>query len=194
MKWEISSRWYVLGQELEVPLALIDKDFWWLDSAISAICGDDLYLTTSRIKGPDISMGGSQVRSKRADEIYKKAVRAIKSGRLRGREVDERDSEEGEFVVAKFNNGWTRYINPRSYGMQVLVRDFLEWVLIERIPITDMVSQQLGFSKQYQGKFHPQKVVLQATAQVIWYYEPLLSIVGLEKHSLIREILGHAYR
>lgn len=193
MKWESSSRWYVLGLELEMPMALLGKGFWELDSAIRAICGDDLYLTTSRMKEPGIEMRDGKVRSKRAEEIYEKAIRAIKSGRLRGREVDERESEGGEFVAVKFNDGRAWYLNPKPYGMQVLVRDFLEWALIERIPITDVVSQTLGFSKQYQGKFHPQKVALQATAQVVWYHEPLLSIVKLEKHPLIQQILGHAY-
>ncbi len=191
MKNKSSSKWYVLGAEK--PVCFFNRGLCDLDLAIETICGRDLYLITSRMKEKGIELITSRVRSKRAEAIYEKAMRAIKSGRLKAREVDERDSEGKESVAVQFDDGRAWYLNPKPYGMQVLIKDFLEWALSERISLSDMISEELGFNKQYEGKFHPKKIVMQATAQVVWYYEKRLPITKLSKHPLIRQMVGYAY-
>jgi hypothetical protein len=76
--------------------------------------------------------------------------------------------------------------------VEVPIEDFLEWALSERVPISDLFSQGLGFSKHHRGKFHSKKFVQQATVQVIWHYEQC-PITKLGKHPLVRMMFDQDY-
>lgn len=155
--------------------AVFVEGFHPLDLAIRTVYGKDLYTHT-------IYAGGLTdyfylvVRLEKADEIYEMAMRAIKSGRLKAREVDQ----SGE--VLKFSN----------HRVEVPFEDFLDWALSERISVSDPFSQALGFSKYHREKFHPKKFVLLATAQVIWYYEQR-PIAKLGEHPLMRKMFDQSY-
>jgi len=168
------------------------EGFHALGSAIATVYGEDLYSYSSLVKKGPMRRYSGGVPSKKFEEIYEMAMRAIKSGRLKFREVDQRDSKQDYIPVVQFGDGDVWYFKPNFHGMEVPIEDFLEWALSERMPISDLVSQALGFSKHYRGKFHPKKFVLQATVQVIWYYEHW-PIAKLGEHPLLREMFDQDY-
>ncbi len=173
------------------------KGFCELDFAIRIAYGEDLYPHTSCMKADNITLTSSSTRSKKAEEIYEKAKKAIKSRHLRARKVDQRDSQGGEFVAVRFvskdHGEQTWSINPKVHGFEMLIIDFLQWAFIEKFAIPERTSQLLGLSKRFGGKFHFKTVVWQAIAQVIWHYEPSMSISGLANHWLIEKVCKKHY-
>ncbi len=134
------------------------KGFHTLDLAIEMVYGKDLYSYTSRVQKGCTGFSSGKVRSKKAEKIYEMAMKAIKSGRLKAREVDQRDSKQEEIPGTVFSDGEVWYSNFNFHGMEVPIEDFLAWALSERVPISDMFYPGARIQQALPREIPPQKV------------------------------------
>ncbi len=102
--------------------------------------------------------------SKEGKSIFEKAEKDIKSKKLIA-EVDE------DGFLIKFG-------------------DFLEWAFAKNIPFSEEFLHVLGLHRKQTDKLFRKRIVLQAAAQAIWYYDHLIPIDELEEHEEIVSLLG----
>jgi hypothetical protein len=167
-----------------------------LNTAIKLLCADEIPVLRNSIKLDNGTFLSDEALPEKSKEIYEKAIKAIKSGKLSAKEI--KDSSPSQEVLMKTISKDQKKeepfltIYPESYQVLVFMKDFLQWALIDGIPISKKMLQFLRLANPLTDTPNSKHMVLQATAQVVWHYEEI-SIAKLENHWAIKKILTTSY-
>lgn len=97
--------------------------------------------------------------------VINKAIQSIKRGKLRAHMGINHDRTPLDPVAE----------------LVILLGDFLDWAIDNKIRLNQKFCRAFGiYSPAKTAKFNPQHAKLQATAQVLWYFNPSMRIGGLK--------------